>query len=200
MMIDWCVSKKGAILAFPFGGTFILKWVFRDVEGRLDKSDHGKHLLFKFCLIKGVFIHVLRPKEFRVRGRFPKAQYRHDFCLKRLPVGGLKTKNLSIFRTPVRLLDKPHGLYFSVVPARLLWLASSCRNKIITSTTPAPFPGTDSQGANENTQAFVNESHVTCSISFIERETFTKIVLRRRKPSMWNIKPGIRKPGFWLLI
>jgi hypothetical protein len=31
------------------------------------------------------------------------------------------------------------------------------------------------------------------SDSFIERETFTKIVLQRRKP-------GVRKPGFWLLI
>lgn len=133
-------------------------------------------------------------------GTSPKEQDNHDLCLKGLPIGSLKAKNLNIFRTPMRLLDKPHALYFSALRALLLWLASSGRNKIIMNTAPALFPGTDNQGANENTQAFVNESHVTCSTSFIEREAFTKIVLRRRKHSMWNIKPGIRKPGFWLLI
>lgn len=41
----------------------------------------------------------------------------------------------------------------------------------------------------------MNESHMTRSISFIERETFTKIVRGRRK--RWA---RIRKQGFWLLI
>lgn len=114
----------------------------------------------------------------------PKEQYNHDLRLKGLPIGNLKAKNVNIFRTPMRSLDKPHALCFSVVRGLLLWLASSCGNKIITDAALALFPGTEDSGANENTQAFVNESHVTWSTSFIGRETFTKIVLRRRKRSI----------------
>lgn len=73
----------------------------------------------------------------------PKEQCNHDVLLKGLPVGNLKARNVDVFRTPVRRLHKPRDLYFSVVRGLLLWLASSCCNKIIMNAAPARFPGTD---------------------------------------------------------